>query len=144
MVLTDDDERAARARYLTTQARDPGPEWIHREVGFNYRLTNLHAALGVAQLEQLDSFVDHSACETRGHRRLRVCLRHVARLQCCGVLGVIPNLDAAAAFDFCGLERWGFSVHHEDLLNTVVGDEPRHAVEKTRQMRSDAAFRIHQ
>jgi perosamine synthetase len=43
---------------LTTQARDPGLEWIHREVGFNYRLTNLHAAVGVAQLEQLDAFVD--------------------------------------------------------------------------------------
>jgi dTDP-4-amino-4,6-dideoxygalactose transaminase len=48
---------ARRARALTTQARRDGPEWIHDEVGFNYRLSNLHAALGVAQLEQLDAFV---------------------------------------------------------------------------------------
>ena len=58
MILTDDAALAERARYLTTQARDPGLEWIHREVGFNYRLTNLNAAVGVAQLEQLDAFVD--------------------------------------------------------------------------------------
>ena len=57
MILTDDEALARRARYLTTQARDEGPEWIHREVGFNYRLTNLQAALGVAQLEQLETFV---------------------------------------------------------------------------------------
>ncbi|PYN66136.1 MAG: LegC family aminotransferase [Candidatus Rokuibacteriota bacterium] len=57
MILTDDEALARRARSLTTQARDEGPEWIHREVGFNYRLTNLQAALGVAQLEQLEGFV---------------------------------------------------------------------------------------
>ncbi len=57
MLLTNDEALARRARYLTTQARDAGPEWTHREVGFNYRLTNLQAALGVAQLEQLERFV---------------------------------------------------------------------------------------
>ncbi len=58
MVLTDDAALAARARALTTQARRPGGEWVHDEIGFNYRLTNIQAALGVAQLEQLDRFVE--------------------------------------------------------------------------------------
>ena len=49
---------AARARSLTTQARADALEWIHDEVGYNYRLTNLQAALGVAQLEQLSAFVE--------------------------------------------------------------------------------------
>jgi perosamine synthetase len=57
MILTNDDVFARRAHHLTQQARDPGPEWIHREVGFNYRLTNIQAALGVAQVEQLEGFV---------------------------------------------------------------------------------------
>jgi perosamine synthetase len=57
MVLTGDAALARRARVLTTQGRRPGPEWIHDEIGYNYRLTNLHAALGVAQLEQLDAFI---------------------------------------------------------------------------------------
>ena len=58
MILTRDAALGTRARHLTTQAREPGPEWVHHEIGFNYRLTNLQAALGVAQLEQLDRFVD--------------------------------------------------------------------------------------
>jgi dTDP-4-amino-4,6-dideoxygalactose transaminase len=57
MIVTDDAELARRARHLTTQARLPGLEYQHDEVGFNYRLTNLAAALGVAQLEQIDDFV---------------------------------------------------------------------------------------
>jgi perosamine synthetase len=58
MVLTHDDRLAARVRRLTTQGRTDAVEFIHAEVGFNYRLTNIQAALGVAQLEQLDAFVD--------------------------------------------------------------------------------------
>lgn len=57
MLLTASGERAARARSLSTQAKDDGQEYVHREVGYNYRLTNLQAALGVAQLEQLERFL---------------------------------------------------------------------------------------
>lgn len=57
MVLTHDEALAQRARHLTTQARQAGAEFIHDAVGFNYRLTNLQAALAVAQLEQIDRFV---------------------------------------------------------------------------------------
>lgn len=57
MLVTDDDALAKRAKYLTTQAKDDPIEFVHGEIGFNYRLTNIAAALGVAQLEQLDAFV---------------------------------------------------------------------------------------
>lgn len=57
MIVTDDPTVAARAKHLTTQAKLPGHGYVHDEIGFNYRLTNLSAALGVAQLEQLDQFV---------------------------------------------------------------------------------------
>jgi len=53
MLVTDDEALAARARHLSTQARLPGRAYDHDEVGYNYRLTNVAAALGVAQLEQL-------------------------------------------------------------------------------------------
>ena len=58
MVLTHEEQLAARARTLSTQARRDPLEWLHDEIGFNYRLTNLQAALGLAQLEQLDHFLD--------------------------------------------------------------------------------------
>jgi dTDP-4-amino-4,6-dideoxygalactose transaminase len=53
MLVTDDEALARRARHLSTQARLPGRAYDHDEVGYNYRLSNLAAALGVAQLEQL-------------------------------------------------------------------------------------------
>jgi dTDP-4-amino-4,6-dideoxygalactose transaminase len=53
MLVTDDDALARRARHLSTQARLPGRAYAHDEVGYNYRLSNIAAALGVAQLEQL-------------------------------------------------------------------------------------------
>ena len=58
MLVTNDAEWAARARYLTTQAKDDPIEYVHNAVGYNYRLTNLLAAMGCAQIEQLDTFVE--------------------------------------------------------------------------------------
>ena len=57
-LITDDESLALRAKYLTTTAKRSHP-WLfqHDEVGFNYRLPNLNAALGCAQLEQLEKFV---------------------------------------------------------------------------------------
>jgi dTDP-4-amino-4,6-dideoxygalactose transaminase len=53
MVVTDEEPLARHARHLSTQARLPGRAYDHDELGFNYRLSNIAAALGVAQLEQL-------------------------------------------------------------------------------------------
>lgn len=58
MYVTDNDDWAQRAKYLTTQAKDDPLEYVHSEIGYNYRLTNLQAAVGVAQAEQLDSYVE--------------------------------------------------------------------------------------
>lgn len=57
MVTTADGDLARRVAHLTTQARLPGPEYLHDDIGYNYRLTNVAAALGVAQLERLPSFL---------------------------------------------------------------------------------------
>jgi len=57
-ILTNDEELGRRAKHITTTAKLPH-KWafVHDEVGFNYRLPNLNAALGCAQLEQLDGFL---------------------------------------------------------------------------------------
>ncbi|MBN1091279.1 aminotransferase class I/II-fold pyridoxal phosphate-dependent enzyme [Blastococcus sp. TML/M2B] len=57
MLLTDDGEMAARVRYLSTQARQPAVHYEHTEIGYNYRLSNVLAALGLAQLERLDGMI---------------------------------------------------------------------------------------
>ncbi len=58
IILTSDEEHAERAVYYTTQAKDDPVRYIHNNVGYNYRLTNIQAALGVAQLESLPSYLN--------------------------------------------------------------------------------------
>ena len=57
MLVSDDAELINRARYLSTQARQPAPWYEHTEVGFNYRMSNILAAIGRAQLAKLDDFI---------------------------------------------------------------------------------------
>jgi len=57
MLVTDDERLAQRVRHLSTQAREPVPHYEHLEVGFNYRLSNLLAAIGRGQLAVLDERV---------------------------------------------------------------------------------------
>jgi len=57
MVATNDDRLAEKVRHLTTQARCDSMEYIHDEIGYNYRMTNIQAALGLAQLEKIEDYI---------------------------------------------------------------------------------------
>lgn len=57
MLLTDNEDLAEKVRYWSTQSREKVPWYEHREVGYNYRLSNILAALGRAQLKRLPEFV---------------------------------------------------------------------------------------
>lgn len=57
MIVTDNEAWARKAKYLTTQAKDDPLEYVHHEIGYNYRLTNVQAAIGCAQMEQLDNYI---------------------------------------------------------------------------------------
>lgn len=57
-LLTDDEEMAARTRYLATQARQPVVHYEHTDIGYNYRLSNILAALGRAQLDRLEEMIE--------------------------------------------------------------------------------------
>lgn len=57
MLVTGDEEWARRARLLSTQAKHDAVEYVHHEIGFNYRLTNVQAAMGLAQLERMPEFL---------------------------------------------------------------------------------------
>jgi len=57
VIVTNDEALAKRAKHLTTQAKADPNTYYHDEIGFNYRLVNVLAAIGVAQMEQLPSFI---------------------------------------------------------------------------------------
>ncbi|MFA6030777.1 MAG: LegC family aminotransferase [Elusimicrobiota bacterium] len=69
MVVTNDDALAARVRHLSTQAKKDPATYLHDEVGYNYRLTNLSAALGLAQLERLDDALARKRRIAEGYRK---------------------------------------------------------------------------
>ncbi len=57
MIVTNDEALAKRAKHLTTQAKSDPFEYMHDAIGYNYRLVNVAAAMGVAQMEQLPGFI---------------------------------------------------------------------------------------
>lgn len=57
MIVSDDEDLLRKAKHLTTQAKSDELYYTHDDIGYNYRMTNLQAALGLAQLEQLEDFI---------------------------------------------------------------------------------------
>jgi dTDP-4-amino-4,6-dideoxygalactose transaminase len=78
MLVSSDGELAERVRYLSTQAREPVTHYEHRQLGYNYRMSNLLAALGIAQLEGLDR---------------RLTRRRAINTEYRGALGAIAGLE---------------------------------------------------
>jgi pyridoxal phosphate-dependent aminotransferase EpsN len=76
MLVTRHEEWAKQARFLATQARDPAPHYQHSTVGYNYRLSNICAAIGLGQMEVLD---------TRVQRRRAIFDRYRTALSRAGV-----------------------------------------------------------
>nr|WP_238942070.1 aminotransferase class I/II-fold pyridoxal phosphate-dependent enzyme [Bacillus sp. REN10] len=78
MLVSDDAERIHRAKYLATQARDPLPFYQHQAIGYNYRMSNVLAGIGIAQLQVLDERVE---AKRALFVRYKEYLRHIERIQ---------------------------------------------------------------
>jgi perosamine synthetase len=115
-LVTDNPAWADRARYLTTQAKDDPVEYVHAAVGYNYRLTNIQAAVGVAQLERLD---DHVARK-----------RHIARTYAAALAetrGLEPMTEAVWAFSTFWLftvlvDEWAYGMDSRELRRTLAAN----------------------
>lgn len=69
MLVCEDESLAQRARFLATQARDPAPHYQHSEIGYNYRMSNLLAAIGRGQLRVLDQHVEQRRANFKFYHR---------------------------------------------------------------------------
>jgi len=89
MLVTNDKTLADQAKYLTTQAKDDGLFAVHNNIGYNYRLTNVQAAIGMAQLERLDEFIK---TKKRNYQTYKEGLAKIAGTRLLGSPeGVSPN-----------------------------------------------------
>jgi len=95
MLVTDREDWARRARYLSTQAKDDPIEFVHGAVGYNYRLTNVLAAIGCAQVEQLAGFVE---------RKRAIAARYQA------ALAGIPGLSLMAEAPWARSIYWMYTI----------------------------------
>ena len=77
MIVSQNEELLRHAKHLTTQAKSDPLNFKHDEIGFNYRLTNLQAALGLAQMEQLETFIDTKIRNYRLYGELLRDIPHV-------------------------------------------------------------------
>lgn len=102
MIVTDDEAWARKAKYLTTQAKDDPLEYIHNEIGYNYRLTNTQAAMGCAQLEQLNDYIV---------TKRRIAANYAQALK--DVPGITPMREA----------KWAFSIF---WMYTVLVNETKY------------------
>jgi perosamine synthetase len=87
VLVTDNEAWARKVKYLTTQAKDDTVEYIHNEIGYNYRLTNIQAAMGVAQMELLDEYIQ---------AKRNIAARYASSLA--EVPGISPMREAEWAF----------------------------------------------
>jgi perosamine synthetase len=101
MVLTDNQEIAERCRLLRNLSFSPERRFFHEELGWNYRITNLQAAVGLAQLERLDEFV-------RGRRKLG---KYYTQL-----FSKIPQIQLP-------LEKTGYAENIYWVYGMVLGDK---------------------
>jgi perosamine synthetase len=98
MITTDDDELDSRLRFLRDHAMSAEKRYWHTEVGFNYRMTNMQAAVGVAQMEQVEKFIE---------RKRHIAQRYISNLSGLSNITLPPEAPWATSV------YWMFSI----LLN---------------------------
>jgi perosamine synthetase len=118
MITTSNEEWARKAKYLTTQAKDDPVEYIHKEIGFNYRLTNIQAAVGCAQMEQLEAYI---AAKREIAARYSLTLRDIP--------GIVPMRQAS----------WAKSTF---WMYTVLIDEQKYGIDSRHLLKTLAAQKI--
>jgi perosamine synthetase len=94
-IVTDDDDLAARLRLLCNHGMDPGRRYWHVAAGFNFRMTNLQAAIGLAQMERVDDFLAH---------RRAIAARYDQRL------GRVPGLALQGRADWADPVCWLYTL----------------------------------
>ena len=122
MLLTDKGDVADRVRYLSTQARQPVAHYEHTEIGYNYRLSNLLAALGRAQLTRLDEMIDR-------RRQLRQRYRDF----CATLPGTEIFGGTADDEDNCWLTAMLFDhLHHPGAVDALIAAMHEQGIETRR------------
>lgn len=112
MIVSNNENYLAEAKHLTTQAKSDELYYTHDEIGYNYRMTNLQAALGIAQLEQLETFI---AVKERNYNRYQELFDGVEGLR------LLPFRDGIRSNRwFYSLYVDGFALNRDELIRYLA------------------------
>lgn len=114
MIVTNNRLLVEKARYFTNQAKDDPVRYIHHEIGYNFRLTNLQAALGLAQLEQLKKFI---RIKKNNYELYCKLLSSVKGIKMLGIpRGTFPNYWFYSLL----VEKKEYGMDRENLMNCLT------------------------
>lgn len=118
-LLTDDAEFANRVRYLANQARQPVVHYEHTEIGYNYRMSNLLAALGRAQLGRLEAMIERRRQHRLHYREVFAAVPGVT------ILGEPSGADGGLTCDNC----WLTSILVDPMVSGFTAEDLRLALD---------------
>jgi len=118
-LLTDDAELASRVRYLANQARQPVVHYEHTEIGYNYRMSNLLAALGRAQLGRLEAMIERRRQHRLHYREVFAAVPGVT------ILGEPSGADGGLTWDNC----WLTSILVDPMVSGFTAEDLRLALD---------------
>jgi dTDP-4-amino-4,6-dideoxygalactose transaminase len=113
-LLSDNAQYIEKARFLSTQAREPVPHYEHKEIGYNYRLSNICAAIGIGQLESLSQ---------RIHRKAKINESYRANLS------DLPGISFLETPPQCEPNHWLSVVFFDPALAGITPEQVRIALE---------------
>ncbi len=111
MILTGNRYYAEKCRYLSTQAKDDHLRYVHNAVGFNYRLTNIQAAMGVAQLEELPGFIKNKK------KNYEIYREHIDKIEGLHLAEVPPYAEQNYWFYSLQIDRDRYGRGRDELMD---------------------------
>lgn len=116
MIVSSDVEALKHLKYMSTQCKDDPHFYIHNEIGFNYRMTNVQAAIGVAQMEELEEFI------TRKNRNYDIYLDGLMGIKSIYLLPFRADVRSNKWFYSVVLKEMPKTTNVKELINKL-GDE---------------------
>lgn len=114
MLVAKDNRLAEQARYLSTQAKDDPVYYTHDNIGYNYRMTNLQAAVGVAQLEQIEKFI-----ETK-KKNYELYKEHINKIEGLSLLPFKSGIRPNYWFYSLKIEKEKFGLDRDQVLKRLA------------------------
>lgn len=114
MLVSEDEALIEKARFWATQSRDPAPWYEHTEIGFNYRMSNILAALGRVQLERLPAMIERRRSTLSAYQQ---------------ALGDVQGLQVMVDPPWCRSNAWLTNVRFDSEIHPAAATRVREALE---------------